>query len=104
MLAHVFSCDPEKLSKEEVRAARAVLAYQAALTPPEEPDRALLVSMAMRLDHGFGLATPERQESRLRDMRKLWEEVVGRGYYSPDNRERYVSMLAARPEVPDGRG
>jgi hypothetical protein len=35
MLAHVFSCDPEELSKDEVRAARAVLAYQAALTPPE---------------------------------------------------------------------
>lgn len=33
-------------------------------------------------------------------MRKLWEEVVGRGYYSPDTRERYAAMLAARPEVP----
>lgn len=29
MLAHVFCCDPEELSKDEVRAARAVLAYQA---------------------------------------------------------------------------
>lgn len=30
MLAHVFCCDPEELSKDEVRAARAVLAFQAA--------------------------------------------------------------------------
>lgn len=67
----------------------------AALTPPEEPDQALLVSMAMCLDHGFGMAAPEQQQSRLRDMRKLWEEVAGRGYYSPDNRERYVAMLGA---------
>lgn len=29
MLAHVFCCDPAELSKDEVRAARAVLAYQA---------------------------------------------------------------------------
>lgn len=75
-------------------------AVVAALTPPAEPDQALLVSMAMCLDHGFGMATLEQQESRLRDMRKLWDEVMGRGYYSPENRERYIAMLAARPEAP----
>lgn len=72
---------------------------RAALTPPEEPDHALLVSMAMCLRHGFGLDTPEQQQSQLREMRKLWDEVMGRGYYSPANRERYVAMLAASPEV-----
>ncbi|HDS1091692.1 TPA: hypothetical protein UL918_000306 [Stenotrophomonas maltophilia] len=72
----------------------------AALTPPDEPDQALLVSMAMLVYHGFGLLTPEQKQSQLREMRKLWDEVMGRGYYSPDNRERYVAMLAARPEVP----
>ncbi|MDT3454655.1 hypothetical protein ROV80_05280 [Stenotrophomonas pavanii] len=75
-------------------------ALVAALTPPEEPDQALLVSMAMLVYHGFGLLTPEQKQCQLREMRKLWDEVVGRGYYSPDNRERYVAMLAARPEVP----
>ncbi|HGM6729550.1 TPA: hypothetical protein ACKQBZ_000595 [Stenotrophomonas maltophilia] len=70
-----------------------------ALTPPAEPDQALLVSMAVCLDHGFGMATLEQQESRLRDMRKLWDEVMGRGYYSPENRERYIAMLAASPKV-----
>ncbi|MBO1748943.1 hypothetical protein [Stenotrophomonas indicatrix] len=70
-----------------------------ALTPPEEPDQALLVSMAMLVYHGFGLLTPEQKQFQLREMRKLWDEVMGRGYYSPDNRERYAAMLAARPEV-----
>lgn len=78
----------------------AIHAIIAALTPPDEPDQALLASMAMCLRHGFGLDTPEQQQSQLREMRKLWDEVVGRGYYSPQNRERYVAMLAARPEVP----
>lgn len=72
----------------------------AALTPPDEPDQALLVSMAMLVYHGFGLLTPEQKQSQLREMRKLWDEVMGRGYYSPANRELYVAMLAARPEVP----
>jgi len=78
----------------------AINAVAAALTPPEEPDQALLVSMAMLVYHGFGLLTPEQKQSQLREMRKLWDEVMGRGYYSPANRERYVAMLAARGEVP----
>ncbi len=77
----------------------AVSAIIGALTPPAEPDQALLVSMAVCLDHGFGLLTPEKQRSQLREMRKLWDEVMGRGHYSPANRERYAAMLAARPEV-----
>ncbi len=100
LLAQAFGCEPEELLPVEVRAVRAVLAYHAALTPPEEPDEALLVSMAMLVYHGFGLLTPEQKQSQLREMRKLWDEVMGRGYYSPDNRERFVAMLAARPEVP----
>lgn len=79
---------------------RALGCIIAALTPPDAPDQALLVSMAMLVYHGFGLLTPEQKQSQLREMRKLWDEVMGRGYYSPDNRERYVAMLAARPEVP----
>ena len=80
--------------------AAEIAAIVAALTPPDEPDQALLVSMAMLVYHGFGLLTPEQKQSQLREMRKLWDEVMGRGYYSPDTRERYVAMLAARPEVP----
>ncbi|HDS1550693.1 TPA: hypothetical protein QEK98_002948 [Stenotrophomonas maltophilia] len=87
------------IEKGEWDGAPDMRALVAALTPPEEPDQALLVSMAVCVSHGFGLDTPEQQQSQLREMRKLWDEVMGRGYYSPDNRERYVAMLAARPEV-----
>lgn len=65
---------------------------------PVEPDTALLVSMATCLYHGFGLLDEGRQDSMLHDMRKLHEEVLGKGYYSPENRERYLSMLAAAPK------
>lgn len=67
---------------------------------PDEPDPALLISMATCLNHGFGLLDKQRQESMLYDMRKLWDEVVGRGYYSPTNRDRYTAMLAAAPTPP----
>lgn len=58
----------------------------------EEPERELLVSMAVRLDHGFGLRDEEWQAATLRDMRKVWEEVMGRGFYSPERKAFYSSM------------
>ena len=79
----------------------ALRAIIAALTPPNDPDPALLISMAMCLDHGFGLKTLEQQQSALRDMRKLWDEVMGRGYYSEEGRHRYDPMPVARLEVTD---
>lgn len=59
-----------------------------------EPDPALLESMALRYRHDFGLVrntdspigggvTPEEREAILRQMRQLWEEVVGLGFYRP---------------------
>lgn len=59
----------------------------------EEPDIALLASMATCLRHDFGLLDAEQQRSRLADMRKLWDEVMGRGYYSPRLRGRYLAHL-----------
>lgn len=66
-----------------------------------EPDIALLASMATCLRHDFGLLEADRQKSILADMRKLWDEVAGRGYYSRENRGRYLSTLAAALETPD---
>lgn len=80
----------------------AIRAIISSLTPPEKPDPALLVSMAMRINHGFGLMDRMAQNSLLTDMSKVWEEIVGRGYYSPENASRYLRELAsadARPEV-----
>ncbi|XTQ92606.1 hypothetical protein ACQR5W_11845 [Xanthomonas sacchari] len=81
---------------------QAALASQAQV--PGEPDQALLISMATCLNHGFGLLPADRQHAMLRDMRKLWDEVMGRGFYSPKCRERYTSMLAAAPAPEVDRG
>ncbi len=68
---------------------------------PTTPPRALLVSMAMRLRHDFGMDahftpgtgqrhplmggfTPEERESLLTDMARLYEEVAGKGFYRWD--------------------
>lgn len=51
-----------------------------------EPDKALLESMAMRYDHGFGLMTPEQQNNVLSMMRQLWEEVAGFGFYKQEQK------------------
>lgn len=49
----------------------------------DEPDQALLISMATCLNHGFGVLPADRQHAMLRDMRKLWDEVMGRGATTP---------------------
>jgi hypothetical protein len=70
-----------------------------------EPDPALLVSMATCLNHGFGLLETSRQESILHDMRKLWDEVQGRGYYKPERRDYYMEMVdTARTAKAEGDG
>ena len=64
---------------------------------PTEPSRELLMSMAIRFDHGLGCpgyydspmvsngkSHQQRLESTIRIMRQLHEEVVGRGFYSPN--------------------
>lgn len=79
-----------------------------------QPPLGLLMSMAIRYDHGLampgyydhinnllgqgkkidGLPThAQRLESTLRTMRQLWEEVAGDGFYSPEKDERYAAMV-----------
>lgn len=78
---------------------------------PREPPTELLVSMAVRQDHGLGvpgyydqpifgaenLGHHRRMESALSDMRKLYEEVVGDGFYAPEHAERYRELIPAAP-------
>lgn len=59
------------------------------------PDVALLCSMATCLNHGFGALPSDQQRAMLDDMRKLYDEVTGRGYYRPENRERYTQWLSS---------
>lgn len=66
----------------------------------DEPPDGLLLSMAIRSDHGLGcpgyydslsgigvgeggVTHAMRLEMTMREMRKLWEEVTGRGFWHP---------------------
>ncbi len=64
---------------------------------PVEPTEALLLSMAVRYDHGLGIpgyydqelfagsgiTHAQRLQGALSTMRQLHEEVVGKGFYRP---------------------
>lgn len=77
---------------------------------PKQPPPGLLMSMAMRYDHGLGckayydeiaLGPPaggqthaQRLESTLVTMRQLYEEVSGHGFYRPELEAAYVASCA----------
>lgn len=72
---------------------------------PEEPPPGLLMSMALRYDHGLGCPGyydmlgegqhQKRLDAALTLMRQLYEEVSGHGFYSPDSEHRYVEMMGS---------
>lgn len=80
-----------------------------------QPPPGLLMSMALRFDHALGcpgyydqpmLGGKEgeharRLESTMREMRKLWEEVTGRGFYRPQRSAMYEAM-AEKASTPAG--
>lgn len=47
-------------------------------------DPKLIDSMAMRYRHDFGLLSEPEKESIRTTMKQLWEEVVGLGFYKPN--------------------
>lgn len=58
---------------------------------PVKPTPGLLVSMAMRDRHDFGLLDKTTQDACMRSMSQLHEEVVLRGFYQPYKEEGYAS-------------
>jgi hypothetical protein len=72
---------------------------------PKEPPPGLLMSMAIRYDHALAmpgfydtLGTGEhakRVAAALRVMEQLYEEVAGRGFWSPGNDADYVAARDA---------
>lgn len=74
---------------------------------PAEPPPGLLMSMALRYDHGLGcpgyydsaifassgITHAKRLDATLRTMRQLWEEVSGNGFYRPEKEAEYADML-----------
>ena len=75
------------------------------------PSDGLLMSMAIRSDHALGcpgyydqkvlgrlnngVSHARMLECALGDMRKLHEEVVGAGFYSPEKETDYLAMAKA---------
>lgn len=73
---------------------------------PKEPSMALLMSMALRYDHGLGCPGyydqsilggngnhAQQLKATLRIMSQLYEEVSGYGFYSEENEEYYLNLL-----------
>lgn len=95
----------------------ALAAVEAARPKLTEPPPGLLMSMAIRFDHGLGVpgyydqlaamgltvdarvTHKQRLESTIRQMRQLWEEVVGLGFYKPEKEADYAA-IAALPAAP----
>lgn len=84
-------------AKESRYAAQPQVPEGYALTPIEPAD-GLLISMACRGRHDFGLLSRGMQESIMGSMRQVHEEVVGAGFYNPDKEAEYKSMLNAAKE------
>ena len=80
---------------------------------PIEPPIELLISMALRIDHGLGCpgyydclpiqlgpTHKQRMDATIADMRRVYEEAVGKGFYSDDRKEYYASLTASPMNVP----
>lgn len=66
---------------------------------PPNPPQGLLVSMALRYDHAFLIPSSYSQQTIvtkrviLTQMRQLYEEVSGNGFWKPENNESYEKMF-----------
>jgi hypothetical protein len=50
--------------------------------------------MALCLDQNFGLLPKKARDARLQEMRKLYDEVVGQGYYQQDRDGFYKAVVS----------
>ena len=77
------------------------------VTVPKTPTDGLINSMCMRMHHDFGCDrqefetggikisagwTPEEREALASTMRQLYEEVVGEGFYKPEDEDLYAKI------------
>ncbi|CAG9165648.1 hypothetical protein [Cupriavidus pinatubonensis] len=67
---------------------------------PVAPDIALLASIAVCLNHGFGALKTECQEAQLATARQVYNEVAGIGAYRPGRRDEFLSWLSR--DIPGG--
>ena len=91
----------------DAKAALTAIEDAGMVVVPREATDGLLMSMAIRDDHGLGVPGYYDQEifgamkvthaqrvmSALRTMRKLYEEVVGTGFYNADREADYLARI-----------
>lgn len=79
-----------------------------AVNLPKEPPIGLLMSIAIRLDHGLGIPgyydqfEPGGHEIKLKlalsDARRAYEEISGQGFYRPERDTQYAAIAAYEKE------
>ena len=81
------------------------------VTIPTTPPDGLLMSMALRTDHALGCPGyydqfeeglhAKKLRAALDDMRRVYEEIVGGGFYSADQEAYYQAMLSSSSQGED---
>lgn len=103
-IATAISGAPFPTSKSTTKAIAALDEYHRILEErgyvvvPREATDGLLVSMALRSRHDFGLISLDHRRNYLVCMRQLHEEVVGTGFYSKGKETDYRAMIEVTQE------
>ena len=69
---------------------------------PTNPPKGLLISMAVRYDHSFLMPstflnkTIDSKNAVLTQMKQLYEEVSGNGFWKPENNDSYEIIFQKR--------
>lgn len=95
-------------------ARAAILRWLGPPSETNEPSMGLLVSMAIRMDHGlgvpgyydqpmFGNSGPthqQRLDAAITTARQMWEEATGHGFYRPEKEAEYAARASLKANEP----
>jgi hypothetical protein len=102
-----------QLSEQEIQIIECIR-NKTMVAIPKTPTPGILMSMALRVDHGLGCpgyydqfnvtgeawrSHARRLEVALSDARKQYEEIAGTGFYSKDREDYYCSLIPANVEI-----
>jgi hypothetical protein len=96
-----------QLSEQEIQLIESIR-NKTMVAIPKTPTPGILMSMALRVDHGLGcpgyydqfnVSHARRLEVALSDARKQYEEIAGTGFYHIDREEYYLSLIPENVEV-----
>lgn len=82
----------EEFRNKRDEAKRELAELRRGVEVTRSPSKGLMVSIAMRLHHDFGLLTDRRKELVLSDVRRMFDEISGNGFYRPEKESEYATM------------